>query len=82
MATTFGVVNSHIATQPYNDYGEYYEKVESYINDPYLITKVVEQMVKEYFNRKSEKETKQNKSKDIQKRVDQLGDIKVRVKLD
>jgi len=82
LATTFGMHSSHYKGKRYDTYDEYYDDVESIINDTDLIKMRVEEVVKDYFVKKYEDEMKDNRLKNIQKRVNNLSTLKVRVKLD
>ena len=82
LVSTFGIYNGHMASKSYDSYDLYYKEVETYLNDSYLIKIKVEQMVKEYFKQKNDDDTKNSKKKHIQKQVQNMESIKVRVNLD
>ncbi|MFC8686076.1 hypothetical protein [Brevibacillus porteri] len=82
LVSTLNLQNANEMSILFKDYDHYCDEVEKYLNDSSLLERRVEQVIREYFKKKSKNELNDNRSKSIQKRVNDFKSIKVRVKLD
>lgn len=76
LASTYHVFNASNSPMTYD---EYFGICEEYLNDTYLVKKVAENMIKDYFNKKNSNQLKNNRAKNIQSRASKLGKVEVKV---
>lgn len=79
LVSTNQVLNHHLTMNPLNTFDDYFNECEKYINDNYLVKKAAENMIKDYFKDKSKEEKRDSRSKNIEKRVNKLGKIEIKV---
>lgn len=85
LASTYNVVNSHLVPDEkdrYDSFDEYYEEVEYLIKDDYVLKREAEKMIKDYFLKMSETETKNNRTAKMAKLVNNSPKIEIKVKID
>jgi len=78
------VVNQHLLPDnflKFSNWEDYYDYVDSIVNDDEFIKGKVEEMVLDYFSRKQKKTYKEVRSAEMARKANHKGDIKVEINI-